>query len=131
MKCDDRKCAVHGSLKVRGDTFKGIVTSAKARKSATVERELMQFVPKFERYKKVNSKIHAHNPDCIKAVEGDVVRIGETRKMSKTKAFAILEILERGKSRFVREDTLEGREKEEEAEGEKREHKEREGGGEE
>lgn len=128
MKCNDPKCTVHGSLKVRGDTFKGIVTSAKARKSATVERELMQFVHKFERYKKVKSKIHAHNPDCIKAIEGDVVRIGETRKTSKTKAFAILEILERGKSRFVREDTLDGRDKEEKGEGEKRKQKEKEGG---
>jgi len=107
MQCNDPKCAVHGSLKVRGHTIEGIVKSAKARKSVTVERELMQFVHKYERYKKARSRVHAYNPDCIAAKEGDIVRIGETRRISKTKAFAVLEVLKRGNLKFVRDDPKE------------------------
>ncbi len=88
--CSDPKCPVHGYLKVRGNIFTGKVTSAKARKTVTIERTITHFVPKFERYKKVRSKIAAYNPDCIAAKEGDVVRIGECRKLSKTKAFVVL-----------------------------------------
>jgi small subunit ribosomal protein S17 len=49
-------------------------------------------VPKFERYKKVRSKIAAYNPDCIAAKEKDIVKIGECRKLSKTKSFVVLGI---------------------------------------
>ncbi|GEM_PF-597732 len=90
--CTDEKCPVHGSLKVRGNLFTGKVVSAKARKTVTVERTITHFVPKFERYKKTRSKIYAYNPDCIAAKEGDVVKVGECRKLSKTKAFAVLNI---------------------------------------
>jgi len=92
IACNDPKCALHGSLKVRGNIFTGMVSSAKARKTVTVERMITHFVPKFERYKKVRSKIAAYNPDCIAAKEGDIVKIGECRKLSKTKAFVVLGI---------------------------------------
>jgi small subunit ribosomal protein S17 len=82
-------------LSIRGNTFEGTVTSAKAQKTAKVERKLTHYVPKYERYKKIRSKITAHNPPEINAKEGDTVRIGETRKLSKTKAFTILEIIKR------------------------------------
>lgn len=77
---------------VRGDIFVGKVVSAKANKTVTVEREITHYVRKYERYKKVKSKISAHNPGNA-AKEGDTVRIGETRKISKTKAFIVMEIL--------------------------------------
>ena len=92
VSCNDAKCALHGSLKVRGNIFTGKVVSAKARKTVTVERVITHFVPKFERYKKVTSKIAAYNPDCIAAKENDIVKIGECRKLSKTKAFVVLAI---------------------------------------
>jgi small subunit ribosomal protein S17 len=92
-ECKDPRCAVHGSIKVRGNVFTGKVTSSKPSKTVTVERKMVRYLPKFERYKKVRSKIYAHNPACINAKEGDRVRIGETRKLSKTKGFVVLEIL--------------------------------------
>lgn len=95
VACNDKKCALHGSLKVRGNLFTGKVVSAKARKTVTVERTITHFVPKFERYKKVRSKIAAYNPDCIAAKEGDMVKIGECRKLSKTKAFVVLGIVKK------------------------------------
>ena len=85
-----------GSYSVRGSILLGKVVSAKAPKTVTVERIITRYVPKFQRYKKVRSKIHAHNPETINAVEGDYVKIGETRKLSKTKNFIVLEIVKKG-----------------------------------
>ncbi len=82
-------------LTVRGKVFEGKVTSAKAQKTVTVERTVVHFVPKYERYKKTRSKIKAHVPDSIKVKEGDWVRIGETRRISKTKSFVVLEVMKR------------------------------------
>jgi small subunit ribosomal protein S17 len=92
-KCNDKKCPYHGSVKVRGATFTGRVISAKPTRTVTVERTLLQYVPKFERYKKTRSRIHAHNPECINAKENDIVLVGETRKLSKTKSFVVLKVL--------------------------------------
>ncbi|HZX20650.1 MAG TPA: 30S ribosomal protein S17 [archaeon] len=81
---------------VRGAILTGMVVSAKAPKTVTVERRFTKYIPKYERYKKSKSKIKAHNPEEINAKEGDVVTIGETRKLSKTKSFVVLNILKRG-----------------------------------
>ena len=92
-ECKDRKCPIHGGVKVRGQSFKGRVVSAKPSRTVTIERTLIEFVPKFERYKKKRSRVHAHNPECISAKEGDTVLVGETRRLSKTKSFSVLKIL--------------------------------------
>ena len=80
---------------VRGAVITGVVVSAKAPKTVTVERIITKYVAKYERYKKTKSKVKAHNPESINAKEGDMVVIGETRKLSKTKNFVVLEILKR------------------------------------
>lgn len=92
-ECSDERCPLHGKVKVRGNVFVGKVVSAKPSKTVTVQRKLVKYIPKFERYKKVKSKIYAHNPDCINAKEGDSVRVGETRRLSKTKNFVVIEVL--------------------------------------
>ncbi|MEK6959352.1 MAG: 30S ribosomal protein S17 [archaeon] len=83
------------NLAVRGNIFEGKVTSAKASKTVTVERELVHYIAKYERYLKVKSKIKAHNPETINAKEGDIVKVGETRRISKTKNFLVLEIVKK------------------------------------
>ncbi|MBN1940610.1 MAG: 30S ribosomal protein S17 [Candidatus Diapherotrites archaeon] len=95
MQCNDPKCPKHGSLKVRGNVFTGVVKSAKPAKTVIVERILTKYVPKYERYKKTRSKIAAHNPECMAAKEGDTIEIGETRKLSKTKSFVVIKIKKR------------------------------------
>jgi small subunit ribosomal protein S17 len=82
------------TFSIRGNVFEGIVISAKASKTVTVQRELTHYVTKYERYKKVFSKIKAHVPEGMQVNEGDKVRIGETRKISKTKNFIVMEVLE-------------------------------------
>ncbi|MBM3281830.1 MAG: 30S ribosomal protein S17 [Candidatus Diapherotrites archaeon] len=89
---------------VRGNEFVGRVVSAKAPKTVTVMREIVVYNSKFERYKKVRSKVRAHNPDYINAKENDIVKIGETRKISKTKAFIVTEIVGHSRSDVVHEE---------------------------
>jgi len=91
--CTEDTCPFHGSLKVRGKSFTGIVVSDKMQKSVVVSWDGRQFVPKFERYKKTRTRVSAHNPDCVLAKEGDVVVIQECRPISKTKSFVVLQVL--------------------------------------
>jgi small subunit ribosomal protein S17 len=91
--CSDKKCPWHGSVSIRGKILEGIVVSAKAPKTAIVERDYLHYIPKYERYERRRSRIAAHNPDCIAAKEGDKVKIAECRKLSKTKAWVIVEVI--------------------------------------
>lgn len=95
----------HNEYPVRGNEFTGRVTSSKTPKMVTVLREIVVYIPKFERYKKVRSKVHAHNPEWINAKENDIVKIGETRKISKTKAFIVTEIVGHARADVTHEDT--------------------------
>ncbi|MEK6941667.1 MAG: 30S ribosomal protein S17 [archaeon] len=94
-ECVDKFCAIHGQIKTRGNVFAGTVVSAKAPKTVTIARTVTHYVPKYERYRNVRSKIAAHNPACMAALAGDTVRIEETRKLSKTKSFVVTKILKR------------------------------------
>ncbi|MBD3204602.1 30S ribosomal protein S17 [Candidatus Woesearchaeota archaeon] len=90
-ECKDDNCPIHGTLSLKKTQFKGIVTSSKSQKTATVERWRRIYIPKYERYLKQKSKIRAHNPSCIDAKEGDVVKIAACRPLSKTKKFCVVE----------------------------------------
>ncbi len=93
MECNDIKCPVHGKLKTHGYEFNGVVVSDRAAKTAIVEREYTTFLQKYERSLRKTSRIPAHNPDCIKAKQGDFVTIANTRRISKTKSFVITRVL--------------------------------------
>ncbi len=90
--CNDKNCPFHGNLRVRGQILTGKVIKT-YQKTAVIERELIRYVPKYERYLKKKSKIHAHNPPCINAKPGDEVVIAECRPISKTKSFVIVEVI--------------------------------------
>jgi len=106
VECSDSKCPIHGRLSVRGGLLTGQVVSAKPGKTVIVERSIVRYVPKYERYRKSKSRIYAHNPDCIGAKEGDIVKVGETRKLSKTKSFVVLEVTGKQKVVEIEEDTF-------------------------
>ncbi|MCX6777426.1 MAG: 30S ribosomal protein S17 [Candidatus Micrarchaeota archaeon] len=102
MKCEDKKCFVHGDVKVRGFSVDGVVVSDKGKHTVIVERALTQYVPKYERYARRNSSIPAHNPECIGAKVGDTVRISECRKLSRTKAWTVVQILQKAEAAKVK-----------------------------
>ena len=95
VQCVDKKCPVHEPLSLRGARLSGRVVSAKAKKTAIVEIDYTRYIYKYERYLRKRSRIPAYNPECINAREGDVVSIGETRRLSKTKSFAVTGVVKK------------------------------------
>ncbi len=92
--CDSEKCPWHGHLKIRGRIFTGKVVSSKAPNTAIISWNYYKYVPKYERYERRKTKIESHNPKCIDAKVGDMVRIGECRPVSKSKRFVVFEKVE-------------------------------------
>ncbi len=91
-ECDDPKCPFHGTLPVRGQVFSGIVVSAKMDKTVVVQRAFEKRINKYERKEKRKTKIHAHNPPCLNARDGDNVVVAECRPLSKTKSYVVVEV---------------------------------------
>ena len=106
-KCNDESCPFHGRLKCKKKIFEGVVISTKMQKTVTVEFERQAYLQKYERYEKRRTRIKAHNPECINAKDGDIVRIAECRPLSKTKNFVIIENLGKEKGFEERREALE------------------------
>ena len=104
--CEDKKCPFHGETKVRGRSFVGTVIGAKMHNTATIEWTRRIKLGKYERYAKKRSKVKAHNPLCIKAEEGDQVKIMESRPISKTVNFIIVEKMGKEKGYTQRMESL-------------------------
>lgn len=92
--CSDDNCPFHGSLTVRGQVFKGDVTTASADKTATVSWGHYNKIPKYERYERRRTNVTVHNPPCINAAEGDTVAIVECQPLSKTKSYVIVNTMD-------------------------------------
>ncbi|MFZ0011461.1 MAG: 30S ribosomal protein S17 [Halobacteriota archaeon] len=92
-ECKDSNCPFHGTLSVRGQVIDGTVMSDKTARTVVVQREYLKYIPKYERYEKRKSKLHAHNPDCVAAKTGDRVSLAECRPLSKTKSFVVIKVL--------------------------------------
>jgi small subunit ribosomal protein S17 len=92
--CEDINCPFHGELPTRGRVLEGMVVSAKMDKTVIVERDYLSYISKFMRYERRHSRIPSHNPPCIDAKEGDHVRIAESRPISKTVSFVVVEKVE-------------------------------------
>jgi small subunit ribosomal protein S17 len=81
-----------GAQKVR----QGIVTSAKADKTITVAVQSARRHPSYEKIVRRSKSLHAHD-ERNEAGEGDTVRVIESRPMSRTKRWRLVEIVERAK----------------------------------
>ncbi len=96
--CGDRLCPIHGEnkLKIRGRVFEGTVIR-KLPNKITIEMERMFKVPKYERYEKRKTKIHARYSPCMKNEFeiGDLVEVSETRPISKTINFVLTKAIKR------------------------------------
>lgn len=70
----------------------GVVTSDKMDKTIVVEVERRVPHPRFKKIVKRTTKFHAHD-EKSEAKLGDKVRIMETRPLSKTKRWRLIEVL--------------------------------------
>jgi small subunit ribosomal protein S17 len=74
----------------------GLVTSSKMTKTITVAVERKVKHPIYGKFVKKTTKFHAHDEASTAGV-GDVVRIMETRPLSRTKRWRLVEIIEKAK----------------------------------
>jgi small subunit ribosomal protein S17 len=74
----------------------GVVTSNKMTKTITVAVERKVKHPIYGKFVKKTTRFHAHD-EKNEASIGDVVRIMETRPLSKTKRWRLVEIVEKVK----------------------------------
>ncbi len=83
-------------MKMRGRVFEGVVVK-KLSGRVSIQFERMLKLPKYERYEKRKTKIHARLPDCMrKDVEvGDLIQIAETRPISKMIHFVVNKVVKK------------------------------------
>jgi small subunit ribosomal protein S17 len=74
----------------------GVVTSNKMTKTVTVAVERKVKHPIYGKFVKKTTKFHAHD-EKNECTIGDVVKIMETRPMSKTKRWRLVEVVEKAK----------------------------------
>tara|TARA_Y100001968_G_C19243508_1_gene660682 strand:+ start:545 stop:799 length:255 start_codon:yes stop_codon:yes gene_type:complete len=74
----------------------GVVSSNKMNKSITVIVERKVKHPLYQKFVKKSSRFIAHDEEN-KCNEGDVVKIMETRKISKNKNWRLVDIIEKAK----------------------------------
>jgi small subunit ribosomal protein S17 len=74
----------------------GIVVSDKGEKSITVRIDIVRRHPTYEKVVRRSRTLHAHD-ERNEAGQGDVVRVVETRPLSKTKRWRLVDVVEKAK----------------------------------
>jgi small subunit ribosomal protein S17 len=74
----------------------GIVVSNKGNKSITVRIDIARRHPTYEKIVRRSRTLHAHD-ERNEAGEGDVVRVVETRPLSKTKRWRLVDVVEKAR----------------------------------
>ena len=77
-------------------TLQGVVTSCAGNKSATIMLERRIKHPVYGKFIKKTAKLKAHD-EKNECSEGDIVKVMETRPLSKTKRWRLIEVIEKVK----------------------------------
>ena len=83
---------VPGTPKIR----QGTVTSAKADKTITIKIDVVRRHPRYEKVIRRTASVHAHDENN-EANAGDTVRLVESRPLSRTKRWRLVEVLDRAR----------------------------------
>ena len=81
------------TIATRGRRFTGPIKSTRMARTAVFEVERRTYIPKYERYEKRRTRLKVHIPEGMDVHDGDIVVVQETRPISKTKHFTIVENL--------------------------------------
>ncbi len=87
---------VHAPVQGAPKTRQGIVVSDKADKTITVRIDVARRHRRYEKIVRSSSTLHAHDENN-EAHEGDVVRVVESRPLSRTKRWKLVDVLERAR----------------------------------
>jgi small subunit ribosomal protein S17 len=75
---------------------RGVVVSSAMDKTIVVKVETIRAHPRYKKVVRRSTKLHAHD-EANTAKVGDVVRVVETRPLSKTKNWRLAEVVEEAK----------------------------------
>src|SRR5664279_905399 len=87
---------VHAAVEGRRRVRQGVVVSDKAEKTITVRIDVARRHRRYEKIVRSSSTLHAHDENND-AHEGDVVRVIESRPLSRSKRWALVDVLERAR----------------------------------
>jgi small subunit ribosomal protein S17 len=87
---------VHAPVEGRRRMRQGIVISDKAEKTITVRIDVARRHRRYEKIVRSSSTLHAHDENND-AHEGDTVRVIESRPLSRSKRWALVDVLERAR----------------------------------
>jgi small subunit ribosomal protein S17 len=87
---------VHAPTEGARKTRQGIVVSDKADKTITVRIDVARRHRRYEKIVRSSSTLHAHDENN-EAHEGDVVRVIESRPLSRSKRWRLVDVLERAR----------------------------------
>jgi small subunit ribosomal protein S17 len=87
---------VHPPTEGAGRVRQGVVVSNKADKTITVRIDVARRHRRYEKIVRSSSTLHAHDENND-AHEGDVVRVIESRPLSRTKRWRLVDVLERAR----------------------------------
>jgi small subunit ribosomal protein S17 len=87
---------VHAPVEGQRRVRQGIVVSDKAEKTITVRIDVARRHRRYEKIVRSSSTVHAHDENND-AHEGDVVRVIESRPLSRTKRWTLVDVLERAR----------------------------------
>ncbi len=87
---------VHAPVEGKRRVRQGIVVSDKAAKTITVRIDVARRHRRYEKIVRSSSTVHAHDENND-AHEGDVVRVVESRPLSRSKRWTLVEVVERAR----------------------------------
>jgi small subunit ribosomal protein S17 len=87
---------VHAPIEGKRRVRQGIVVSDKAEKTITVRIDVARRHRRYEKIVRNSSTVHAHDENND-AHEGDVVQVIESRPLSRTKRWALVDVVERAR----------------------------------
>ncbi len=80
-------------IRTHGRVFTGKVISDVFHKTTTIEFARQIYNNKYERFQKRKTRIKVHVPDDVAVVKGNILKVIETRPLSKTKNFIVVEVM--------------------------------------
>jgi len=87
---------VHAPVEGARKTRQGVVVSDKADKTITVRIDIARRHRRYQKIVRSSSTLHAHD-ESNEAHEGDVVRVIESRPLSRTKRWKLVDVLEKAR----------------------------------
>merc|ERR1712028_121375 len=88
----DKKCPFTGNVSIRGRILKGMVVSAKMKRTIIIRRNFLHYIKKFNRFEKRHHNVAVHCSPCFDVKEGDIATVGQCRPLAKTVRFNVVKI---------------------------------------